>query len=219
MQECNCIPLTQVCVSNGKLIGFVLPKKRGWFKNYLSSLESTNRSQARSVGILAGLGQCREIFDSQWYNEGANNTDEAVLLLLLVVVSGLQKNGRQARWPSYLKSLSFVILFSSRVVLFLFCTHTNQSSPEAILRKVTAVYLNYLSLILFPSFSDRHMFNWCIRNRCTYCLPSCRNWGLDNTSCSDSCIIFEIYLTSVALIFYFNQFSGTYVWVNIWTFL
>lgn len=97
MQECNCIPLTQVCVSNGKLIGFVLPKKRGWFKNYLSSLESTNRSQARSVGILAGLGQCREIFDSQWYNEGANNTDEAVLLLLLVVVSGLQKNGRQAR--------------------------------------------------------------------------------------------------------------------------
>lgn len=142
-------------------------------------------------------------------------------LLWVVVVCGLQENGRQARWPSHLKSLSFVILFGSRIVLFLFCTHTNQSSPEAILHKVTAVYLNYLSLILFPSFSDRHMFNWCIRNRCTYCLPSCRNWGLDNTSCSDSCIISEIYLTSVVLIFffYFNQFSGTYVWVNILTVL
>jgi len=45
------------------------------------------------------------------------------------------------------------------------------------LHKVTAVYLNYPSLIVFPSFSDRHMFSWWIRNRCTYCLPSCSNLG------------------------------------------
>lgn len=84
-----------------------------------------------------------------------------------------------------------------------FCTHANQSSPKAILHKVTAVHLNHSNLIVFPSFSDRHMFSGCIRNRCTYCLPSCSNWGLDNTSCLDSCIIFEVYLTSVVLIFLF----------------
>lgn len=94
---------------------------------------------------------------------------------------------------TFLPSFRFSILFSSITLLFLFCTHTNQSSPKAILHKVTAVCLNYPSLIVFPSFSDRHMFSWCIRNRGTYCLPSCSNWRLDNTSCSHNYFIWDLF--------------------------